>query len=147
VKLVINFNESQLIDFRNGNKPLIYEIYWVEDSVYYPMNHWSDFGNAVLGSWVNSIIELLSGNTESEFCFLDGSYSIKLKMNPSDRVVELYPQKRNFVWKISMKELIIELINAFKMVSGELAKRGIGEEEKLYCTTCAKTLKNYLERL
>jgi hypothetical protein len=143
MKLIVDLNDNNIDDFIDGKKSLTYEIYLQEDDSFYPMKHWSDFGNAVLGSWVNNLIELLEGKTESEFYFLDGPYSVKVCFNPQDEILSLYPQGISSTWQISKRDFITELIDSFNFVKQKLDERKIGQKEQNYCVICAEKLSEY----
>jgi hypothetical protein len=144
MEIRIEFDEQELVRFVDGKGPLLFEVSWENNGIYYPMKHWSDFGNVILGWWFVTTVELLKGANEGDFSFMDGPYSLKAKYNRQTGIVELLPEKRDFVWNIPIIDLVKKLIQALDKTCEELAKRGIGQKEQASLTQCSTILKNYL---
>lgn len=144
MNIEINFHETLLTRYKIGSGPLLFEITWNHDKIVYPMNNWSDFGKVILGWWVTAVSEIINGNDESEFYFMDGPYSISARYNREINLLYLSPKGIDSTWTISLNELIEQLINAFEKVSSELAQRGIGTQDQEYCKQCISALKEYL---
>lgn len=144
MEIKVEFDNQKLVRFINGEGPLLFEVSWENNGIYYPMKHWLDFGNVILGWWFATTVELLEGADDGEFSFMDGPYSLQAKYNRQTGIVELSPETSDFTWYLTITDLVKELIQALDKACEELTKRGIGQKEQASLKQCSRTLKEYL---
>ena len=144
MEIRVEFDNQELVRFINGKGPLLFEVSWENNGTYYPMKHWSDFGNVILGWWFATTVELLEGADEGKFLFMDGPYSVKAKYNRQTGIVELIPKGRDAVWKMPIVELLKKLLQAIDKTFEELSRRGIGEEKQAALAENSAVLRRYL---
>jgi hypothetical protein len=144
MNIKVNFDDSLLSRFIEGSSPLLFEITWEHDRVEYPMKNWSDFGLVVLGWWIAIALKFFKGDDRGEFLFMDGPYSVTAKYNRETGELELSPKGLDVIWKVQYIDFVKMLIDAVQRVDGELAKRGIGEKERLVIEKYSAILKGCL---
>jgi hypothetical protein len=152
VEIKVAFNDSQLARYRAGKGQLLFEVTMQDGSTEYPMPHWSDFGYVVLGWWHNAIIQLIEGEKESEFDFMDGPYCVKARHNKKNGEVQLIPldesaQEEGIIWTTTITELTTQLIQALDKACQELKRRQLGEREQGFMKEAILSLKSYLARI
>jgi hypothetical protein len=130
MNIKVNFDDSLLSRFIEGNSPLLFEITWEYDRVEYPMKNWSDFGLVVLGWWIAIALKFFKGEDSGEFLFMDGPYSVTAKYHRETGELELSPKGLDVIWNVQYSDFVKMLIDAVQRVDGELATRGIGEKER-----------------
>lgn len=113
MKIKVEFDDSQLVKYREGQGQLLFEVTMQEGSNEYPMSHWSDFGYVVLGWWRGTVIRLLEGDNEGEFDFMDGPYCVKAKYDRDTGKVQLIPldesaQEEGIIWTTTITELTMQ---------------------------------------
>lgn len=131
MRIYTGFDESQLTKYIKKTKPTVFYITWEHDGTYYPDKKWDDFGEVILGWWLNAALRLARGTDEDEFVFMDGPFFIKARYDRETDIVELAPDGLDVVWKIPFKELTAEIIRAARQTTVELKRNGIPEKELL----------------
>jgi hypothetical protein len=152
MKIKVEFDDSQLARYQQGQGQLLFEITMQDGSTEYPMPHWSDFGYVVLGWWRGTILQLLNGEDEGEFDFMDGPYCIQARYERETGKVELIPldefgQEEGIVWTTTMAVLITQLIQALGKACQELEKRQLGKREQSFMKEAILTLESYLPQV
>lgn len=140
----VEFDDEQLVWFKNGEGSLFFEVTWEDKEIHYPMDNWSDFGDIVLGMWITTILELLEGANEGEFLFMDGPYLVKAKYYRKTGMVALSPKGLDVVWNMQLTELVKKLIQALDKAREELAKREIREKQQAGFEKYSAILGGYL---
>lgn len=128
MKIHINFDDPDFVSLNESKNYAVFQICWEEDGIFYPDKIWDDFGLTILGFWISTIQDLLNGEKESEFVFMDGPYSILIKYKPTTKEVKLFPKGLETVWKSNIVIIIEELIAALDKVNAELKNRQVFHE-------------------
>lgn len=125
----LRFDRGKLLQRAQQGKPLVFDIAWEHEGVYYPAPYWADFGVVILSWWLRAIVELIEEGA-GEFLFMDGPYGINAKYDRDTNYVHLAPKSRDWEWKLSMDMIAHELIRAANAVSRELLANDIGVSER-----------------
>ncbi|HCV31984.1 MAG TPA: hypothetical protein DGO89_18560 [Microcoleaceae bacterium UBA9251] len=144
MNIKVNFDNSLLSRYIEGNSPLLFEITWEYDRIEYPMKNWSDFGLVVLGWWIAIALKFFKGEDRGEFLFMDCPYSVTAKYDRETGELELSPKGLDVIWKVQYIDFVKALIDAVQRVDEELVKRGIGEKERLVIEKYSAILKGCL---
>jgi hypothetical protein len=57
---------------------------------YFPSKGWTDFGERVVFSWANQLIELLTGKSKKVYCrFMDGNYRLDAETTGSKEILNV----------------------------------------------------------
>lgn len=75
----VSFDDELLYRYDQRNSPSYFCIYIEVNERIYPDRSWMDFGAVILGWWQRACVELLEGNKEVAFVFMDGPYRLRLK--------------------------------------------------------------------
>lgn len=122
-----NYNFPNIGEVRENFQ---FEIYWEHDGLFYPMEHWVDFGCILVGWWVSTVIKLLRGNSEGSFAFMDGPYSLLAKLDQNTQTLSLQPRGMNITWEMNFTELLVALSQAVSLIHEKLIEREVSEEDK-----------------
>jgi hypothetical protein len=68
----LGFDQSKLQRYAQSRSPLVFEVAWEHNEVFYPAPNWSDFGVVILTWWLRAAVDLFEGAESSEFLFMDG---------------------------------------------------------------------------
>jgi hypothetical protein len=108
---------------------LHFEISWNFDGLYYPTEHWKDFGCVIIGWWINTIFQVMEGNYEGSFSFMDGPYTILFNYCPTEENFILRPKGIDLVFEVNIAEIIRELIDTINSVHQQLTLNGFENKE------------------
>lgn len=132
MNIKVQFDNQHFTSLTENRNNLLFYIYWEHNSVCYPSDNWLDFGYIILGWWVTNIIKLQEGADEGKFSFMDGPYSIGIKLYREIGIVELSPEKIDIVWKVSFVEVIQKILQAVNNVYKESLKiKPLEKEQKI----------------
>lgn len=126
----LHFDRDKLNKYAERGSPLVFEIAWEHEGLYYPASNWSDFGAVVLVWWLRALVELLEGSDKAMFLFMDGPYGLEAHYLAASRLVELTPRSKDWKWSIPLDVLAKELIRAANTVSRELLTAGVGRDDR-----------------
>lgn len=131
MKIHLGFNEEWLYKYEARNSSVVFFIAWEHEGHYYPDKTWIDLGELILAMWIGNTQQLLNGSVFANFHFMDGPFELKAKYSRDNGVVELVPQRDDFVWEIPLVELANELLLAAKIVVQELERVGLKRRDSL----------------
>jgi hypothetical protein len=119
MRIILRFDEDVMREYvARGAQPL-FEIAWVHEDVFYPERSWMDFGGVLLGWWLNSLNQLLSGADEVGFYFMEGPYSLIARHRARDGTVHLVPEGCNVTWLVKTEDLAEAILQAAHEVSNK----------------------------
>lgn len=130
MKINISFFNRDLVQLNDDSRSAVFSINWEHNGIYYPDRVWPDFGVVVLGFWIGTIIELLEGNQELTFTFMDGPYYLKAEYDAKIGMVKLSPKGMNTIWNVPLTVLIQEIKQAVCKTNEELKKRNIRKKDR-----------------
>jgi hypothetical protein len=81
----------------NIREHLRFEIFWSDNSSFYPTENWHDFGCIIIGWWITTLDSLLKKGEPSSFSFMDGPYSISVRLNDTSKKFILQPKETNLI--------------------------------------------------
>jgi hypothetical protein len=114
---IVTFNpESKTVGQPMGK--YFFEIFFEYNGEFYPKEHWTDFGCIVLGWWVTTIIKIFRGELdECNFSFMDGPYSLSVRLDKDAQILFLQPGNTNKIWTVDFIEFVEQLILAVRSIS------------------------------
>jgi hypothetical protein len=136
------------IDSRKMNKyireggQLLFDIAWIDNGLYYPMDPWLDFGVLVLGWWTNAILSMISGAEDTiKLSFMDGPYYLMMTINRISQEVTFSGENgRIFEAKSSIDEVRNQVIAAARFIDRELSKHHLLTTDRESLAWCIKSL-------
>ena len=143
MKIEVIIDREDIRERLEKKQPILFEVPWEHNGMYYPMTNWSDFGH-VLGWWAMTAIQLLEEVDERRFMFMDGPYFINARYYRETGLVELSPKGTEVVWKVQMFDLLTKLVEALDQVYEELVEIGISPKDLDYLKKDSAMLKTYL---
>ncbi|NJO81410.1 MAG: hypothetical protein HC828_00725 [Blastochloris sp.] len=129
MNIQLQFDRDKLLQRAQQGKPLVFDIAWEHEGVYYPAPYWADFGVVILSWWLRSVVEIAEEGA-SEFLFMDGPYRINAKYDENTKYIRLTPKGQDWVWVVPIDMIAHELIRAANAISRELLANDIGVSER-----------------
>jgi hypothetical protein len=136
------------IDARKMNKyireggQLLFDIAWIDNGLYYPMDPWLDFGILVLGWWTNALLSMIRGEEDNiKLSFMDGPYYLMMKIDRSSQEVTLSGDNgKIFEANSSIDEVVNQVISAARFIDRELSKHHLLTTDRDSLAWCIKSL-------
>lgn len=115
MKLLVNTKTIQKSEFGSITGGL----FFVFEGQYFPAEEWIDFPVVILGWWLGALADVLDGDSECKFGFMDGPYQIDIKRQGNNMcVLNCIRDTRNkeilFSNEVSLSEIINQVISAAK---------------------------------
>lgn len=129
MRILLRFDVAVLQKYEQRSSPLLFEIAWEHEGLFYPEEAWSDFGCVILGWWFRSVINLLQGSGEEKLSFMDGPYSMRVKREGSSSLLSVAPEGLNAIWPTDLHKISEEMLRAANEVSRTLAHLGVGKSD------------------
>jgi hypothetical protein len=107
---------EEILSLNSFNDKTVFGIYWEHDGVFYPSESWTDFGYIIIGWWVSTIIRFSNQETEGDFSFMDGPYSILAKYNKKTGNLILNSENKSIFWQANILDIIQSLHDAINLI-------------------------------
>lgn len=112
------------------------EIYFEENSNYFPEKGWNDFPVIILGWWISSFLKFVKQISETfEFCFMDGPYKL-VGVVIQKEIIEIYSWSQQgdtnemiCLSNTNKKEIQNMLLKACRKLFREIELSGISNTE------------------
>lgn len=134
MKIYTKFDNKITNQHFNQQAPLVFNISWNHENLFYPSKDWTDFGVVIMGWWVKSLENLMDSSNSDPVCFsfMDGDYKILAVFNKDNNQIVLQPKGVTNSWIIQPQELIKEFLTALIKIKNELLENDLcSKEDKL----------------
>jgi hypothetical protein len=125
VRLIVELTEEELRARAARGQNLIFAIYWEHDGSYFPADHWTDFGEIVLGWWLEEATRLLSNGATIRLHVMEGPYVLAGPFDRASGRVRFRARELGLAWDVSAVDFVDELISGTRLVIARLAGLGI----------------------
>ncbi len=142
MKLEVRIDSHAMNKYIREGGQLLFDIAWVDNGLYYPMDPWLDFGILVLGWWTNAIVPMIRGEEDNiKLSFMDGPYYLMVTIDRSSQEVTFSGENgRTFEAKSSIDEVRKQIISAAKFIDAELSKHNLLNTDRESLAWCIKSL-------
>ncbi len=135
MKLEVRIDSRAMNKYIREGGQLLFDIAWIDNGLYYPMDPWLDFGIIVLGWWTNALLSMIRGEEDNiKLSFMDGPYYLMMKIDShperlrqrtSQEVTFSGENGETFEAKSSIDEVRNQVISAARFIDGELSKHNL----------------------
>ena len=142
MKLEVRIDAREMNKYIREGGQLLFDIAWIDNGLYYPMDPWLDFGILVLGWWTNAILSMISGGEDTiKLSFMDGPYYLMMTIDRTSQEVTFSGENgRTFEAKSSIDEVRNQVIAAARFIDGELSKHHLLNTDRESLAWCIKSL-------
>lgn len=126
MKLHLEFDDDLLRKYVDRGSNPLFAIYWSQAGVAYPEQHWLDFGLVVLSWWLVAAKSLLEGESEAEFSFMDGPYSLHVRR--FDTLLHISGRGVAWQWQMPIDNFAAELLQAADQVDQKFTALGLADQ-------------------
>jgi hypothetical protein len=142
MKLEVRINAGKMNKYIREGGELLFDIAWVDNGLYYPMDPWLDFGVLILGWWTNAILSIIKGEEDNiKLSFMDGPYYLMMTIDRTSQEVTFSGENgREFKAKSSIDEVRNQVISAAKFIDEELSKHHLLTTDRESLAWCIKSL-------
>lgn len=142
MNLEVRIDSDKMNKYIREGGELLFEIAWIDNGLYYPMNPWLDFGVLILGWWTNAIVSMISGGEDNiKLSFMDGPYYLMMTIDRTSQEVTFSGENGEiFKAKSSIDEVRNQVISAARFIDGELSKHNLLTTDRESLAWCIKSL-------
>lgn len=130
MQVVMRFHEDLMLKDEKVRSILSTGIWWEHHGYCYPETEWIDNGNIILGWWLSAILRLMMYSDDETLFFMEGEYSLRLRINRNDATVQIALEEDDVTWTCSLLEIANAVCDATLLLCDELARLRIRESER-----------------
>ncbi len=127
MRLIVELDED-LLRQRAAQRPpvpLVFGLYWEHAGSFYPGEHWTDFGELVIGWWLEQALALTGNATVVRLRFMEGPYELVGRYDRARAWVRFCARELRAEWDVPVVTFIEQLILGAQTVIAEFARLGI----------------------